>query len=76
MAFHLQLGKQSYSFSDLKTLLAKATPLRSGDQLAGVAAHTAEERVPDTGDPINSSTSPLTQPNYHRRHEWRKIKFQ
>jgi ethanolamine ammonia-lyase large subunit len=26
-------------------LLAKATPLRSGDQLAGVAAHHAEERV-------------------------------
>jgi ethanolamine ammonia-lyase large subunit len=30
---------------ELKTLLAKATPLRSGDQLAGIAAETAEERV-------------------------------
>ena len=30
---------------DLTTLLAKATPLRSGDQLAGVAAETGEERV-------------------------------
>jgi len=30
---------------DLKTLLAKATPLRSGDQLAGIAAASAEERV-------------------------------
>ena len=29
----------------LKDLLAKATPLRSGDQLAGVAAANAEERV-------------------------------
>jgi ethanolamine ammonia-lyase large subunit len=30
---------------NLKTLLAKASPLRSGDQLAGLAAATAEERV-------------------------------
>jgi ethanolamine ammonia-lyase large subunit len=29
----------------LKTLLAKATPLRSGDQLAGIAAGSAEERA-------------------------------
>jgi ethanolamine ammonia-lyase large subunit len=45
MAYHLQLGTRSFSFGDLKMLLAKATPLRSGDQLAGVAAATAEERV-------------------------------
>lgn len=32
-------------FSNLETLLAKATPLRSGDQLAGLAAESAEERV-------------------------------
>lgn len=31
--------------SDLRTLLAKATPLRSGDQLAGLAASNAEERI-------------------------------
>ncbi len=30
---------------DLKTLLAKASPLRSGDQLAGLAAESAEESV-------------------------------
>jgi ethanolamine ammonia-lyase large subunit len=30
---------------ELKTLLAKATPLRSGDQLAGIAAGSAEERA-------------------------------
>jgi ethanolamine ammonia-lyase large subunit len=30
---------------DLKTLLAKASPLRSGDVLAGVAATSGEERV-------------------------------
>jgi ethanolamine ammonia-lyase large subunit len=35
----------TYLFSDLKTLMAKATPLRSGDLLAGVAAVSAEERI-------------------------------
>ena len=35
----------SYRFSDLKEVLAKATPLRSGDVLAGVAARSAEECV-------------------------------
>jgi len=39
------LGGRSYSFADLKSLLAKATPERSGDQLAGLAAASAEERV-------------------------------
>jgi ethanolamine ammonia-lyase large subunit len=34
-----------YGFSSLKELLAKASPLRSGDQLAGIAARTDEERV-------------------------------
>ncbi|WP_396624767.1 ethanolamine ammonia-lyase subunit EutB [Luteitalea sp.] len=32
-------------FPDLRTLLARATPRRSGDELAGVAARTAEERA-------------------------------
>jgi len=35
----------SYRFRDLKTLMAKATPLRSGDCLAGIAATSAAERV-------------------------------
>jgi ethanolamine ammonia-lyase large subunit len=39
------IGVRRYPFSDLKTLLAKASPLRSGDQLAGLAAETGEERV-------------------------------
>ncbi len=39
------LGGRSYSFADLKGLLAKATPERSGDHLAGLAAASAEERV-------------------------------
>jgi ethanolamine ammonia-lyase large subunit len=39
------IGQHAYTFEDLKTLLARATPLRSGDVLAGVAAATYEERV-------------------------------
>ena len=35
----------SWSKSDLKTLMAKASPLRSGDQLAGIAAQSAEESI-------------------------------
>ncbi|PPD02896.1 MAG: ethanolamine ammonia lyase large subunit, partial [Methylocystis sp.] len=35
----------SYRFPDLKSLMAKATPLRSGDCLAGIAATSAAERV-------------------------------
>ena len=35
----------SYVFADLKELLAKASPLRSGDELAGISAASAEERV-------------------------------
>jgi ethanolamine ammonia-lyase large subunit len=34
-----------YSFRDIKDLLAKATPARSGDELAGIAARSAVERV-------------------------------
>jgi ethanolamine ammonia-lyase large subunit len=34
-----------YTFQDIKSLMAKATPLRSGDCLAGVAAQSAAERV-------------------------------
>jgi ethanolamine ammonia-lyase large subunit len=35
----------SYVFANLKELLAKASPLRSGDELAGISAASAEERV-------------------------------
>jgi ethanolamine ammonia-lyase large subunit len=34
-----------YTFTDLRDLLAKASPLRAGDLLAGIAAQDAEERV-------------------------------
>ncbi|MDR2364444.1 MAG: ethanolamine ammonia-lyase subunit EutB [Zoogloeaceae bacterium] len=41
----LSVGARRYVFSSLKELMAKASPLRSGDVLAGVAAESAEERV-------------------------------
>ncbi len=34
-----------YTFPDIAALLAKASPLRSGDVLAGIAAANDEERV-------------------------------
>ena len=45
MAHAHTVGHEVHRFEDLKTLLAKATPLRSGDQLAGLAADTAQERM-------------------------------
>ena len=45
MPFTHTIGNRRYAFADLRELLAKATPLRSGDVLAGVAADSAEERV-------------------------------
>jgi len=43
--FHSTVAKKSYSFKNLKELLAKASPARSGDALAGIAAENDEERV-------------------------------
>ncbi len=45
MAYQCSIRHINYVFEDLKTVLAKASPLRSGDVLAGVAAATYEERV-------------------------------
>ncbi|VXA54891.1 ethanolamine ammonia-lyase, large subunit, heavy chain [Acinetobacter proteolyticus] len=45
MRYRQIVAQQHYQFADLKTLMAKATPLRSGDQLAGLAAQDATERV-------------------------------
>jgi ethanolamine ammonia-lyase large subunit len=39
------IASSRYVFPDLKTLLARASPARSGDQLAGIAAASGEERV-------------------------------
>ncbi|TGL75662.1 ethanolamine ammonia-lyase subunit EutB [Leptospira jelokensis] len=45
MSFQIILGKSTYQFKDLRDVLAKATPLRSGDMLAGIAARSQEERI-------------------------------
>jgi len=45
LGYQATIGSLGYRFANLKTLLAKATPLRSGDELAGLAAASAEERV-------------------------------
>ncbi|MFC7053918.1 ethanolamine ammonia-lyase subunit EutB [Hansschlegelia quercus] len=39
------LGGERYVFDDLKDLLAKASPRRSGDELAGLAATSDAERI-------------------------------
>ncbi len=39
------LAHRTYRFASLKTLLAKASPARSGDVLAGISADSAEERM-------------------------------
>ncbi|WP_126945392.1 ethanolamine ammonia-lyase subunit EutB [Xanthomonas sp. BRIP62418] len=43
--FAFSAGGERFRFADLKTLLAKATPPRSGDQLAGLAADSGLQRV-------------------------------
>ena len=45
MNYRVTIGHNNYTFSDLKDLLAKASPFRSGDALAGLAAERYEERV-------------------------------
>jgi len=45
MPYRERIGDQSFTFDDLKAVMAKATPLRSGDVLAGIAAGTAAERM-------------------------------
>jgi len=45
MSYSHTVGGHRFSFESLKVLMAKATPARSGDYLAGVAAGDDEERV-------------------------------
>jgi ethanolamine ammonia-lyase large subunit len=45
VSYSQTLGSTRYVFDDLKTLLARASPDRSGDRLAGLAAKSGEERV-------------------------------
>ncbi|TGK52481.1 ethanolamine ammonia-lyase subunit EutB [Leptospira bouyouniensis] len=45
MNLQILIGKKTYRFQDIKEVLAKASPLRSGDVLSGVAAINQEERI-------------------------------
>jgi len=45
MPYRFTLGNQNYLFDDVKSVLAKASPLRSGDVLAGLAATSNAERI-------------------------------
>jgi ethanolamine ammonia-lyase large subunit len=45
LTYRVIAGGTLWAFADLKQLMAKATPLRSGDVLSGVAAASAEESV-------------------------------
>jgi ethanolamine ammonia-lyase large subunit len=45
MAYRRTIDATSYVFSDLRNLLAKATPPRSGDRLAGIAADSAQQMI-------------------------------
>jgi ethanolamine ammonia-lyase large subunit len=44
-AYSILLGRQRHVFDDLKAVMAAATPEKSGDRLAGIAAETNERRV-------------------------------
>src|ERR1035437_1202120 len=43
--YRQSVGARTYFFTDLATLLARASPRKSGDELAGVAGHNDEERI-------------------------------
>ncbi|MFC5419586.1 ethanolamine ammonia-lyase subunit EutB [Bosea eneae] len=45
MGYRVAAGGTSHLFADLRELMAKATPLRSGDQLAGLAAGSMQEMM-------------------------------
>ena len=45
MSFYQDIGGTRWRFDDLRSLMAKATPHRSGDVLAGLAASSAQERI-------------------------------
>jgi ethanolamine ammonia-lyase large subunit len=45
MVYRHTIDATSYAFDNLRDLLAKATPPRSGDRLAGIAADSAEQMI-------------------------------
>ena len=58
MGYSCTIGNFTYRFADLKTVLAKASPPRSGDGLVGLVAESYEERV---AAQIALADVPLTQ---------------
>jgi ethanolamine ammonia-lyase large subunit len=45
MVYRHAIDATSYVFEDLRDLMAKATPPRSGDRLAGISANSAEQMI-------------------------------
>src|SRR3954454_10965823 len=45
MVYRQAINATAYVFDDLRDLLAKATPPRSGDRLAGIAADSAQQMI-------------------------------
>src|SRR3954454_14033604 len=45
MVYRQAINATAYVFDDLRDLLAKAAPPRSGDRLAGIAADSAEQMI-------------------------------
>src|ERR1700757_4738737 len=45
LVYRHTIDATTYTFPDLRDLLAKATPPRSGDRLAGIAADSAEQMI-------------------------------
>ena len=45
MRLRRKIREVTYNFEDLRDLLAKASPYRSGDALAGIAAESDEQRA-------------------------------
>ena len=45
MRLSVTLGGHTYTFREVREVMGKANDIKSGDQLAGVAAETPQERV-------------------------------
>src|ERR1700678_4181809 len=45
MSYHATIRGERFVFADLRTLFARANEVKSGDQLAGLAARSERERV-------------------------------
>src|ERR1700740_3065452 len=58
MAYRHTIDATTHVFADLRDLMAKASPPRSGDRLAGIAADSAEEMIAAR---MVLAVTPLTQ---------------